>query len=186
MRISTLLFVVVALFAVGVVWGVSMPTNASGAFSEQTEAFRQLAEFIGNLPVGLMFGFILLKNISAVLFSFVLSPIVLIVPIVSLVMNGWLIGTVSNAVVAERSLGYLLAGILPHGVFELPALLIGEAAAMSFGIAAMQAVFDRSRREQLTITMRLDLKYLAFSLCLLVPAALMEVFVTPALLLRSG
>ncbi|MGE5271976.1 MAG: stage II sporulation protein M, partial [Thiohalocapsa sp.] len=39
--------------------------------------------------------------------------------------------------VSEYSVGYLLAGLLPHGIIELPALFIGEAAALGFGSAAM-------------------------------------------------
>jgi stage II sporulation protein M len=184
--VKTWLVVVVILFALGIVWGLSTPAGTSGAFSGETNALQQLADFISGLPLWLMFGFILLKNVSAVLLSFILSPFFLIMPIMSLVINGWLVGAVANTVVAQHSVGYLLIGILPHGVFELPALFIGEAAAISFGVAAMRGVFDKSGRGQLTATLRTDLKYLAISLLLFLPAALMETFVTPMLLKRFG
>ena len=186
MSVKTWLVIAVILFALGIVWGLSTSAGTSGAFSGETNALQQLAEFIAGLPVGLMFGFILLKNISAVLLSFVLSPFFLIMPILSLVINGWLVGAVANTVVAEHSVGYLLVGILPHGVFELPGLFIGEAAALSFGVAAMRAVIDRSGRGQLTATLKTSLKYLAISVLLFLPAALMETFVTPVLLKRFG
>ncbi len=184
MTFKTWLVIVITLFTVGIVWGLSTPSGSPGAFSEETSALQELARIIAKLPAWAMFGFILLKNISAVLFSFVLSPLFLVVPIVSLLMNGWLIGAVANTVVAEQSIGYLLAGLLPHGVFELPALFIAQAAALSFGVAAMRAVFDTSKREELTITLRMNLKYLGISAVLFLPAALIETFVTPLLLRR--
>ena len=184
MTFRTWLVVVISLFAVGIVWGLSTPSGSPGAFSEETTALQGFVDMIGKLPVGAMFAFILLKNIGAVLFSFVLSPLLLVVPIVSLLMNGWLIGFVANTVVAERSVGYLLAGLLPHGVFELPALFIAEAAALSFGVAAMRAVFDRSRGDALTVALKTNLKYVGIAAVLFLPAALIETFVTPLLLGR--
>jgi stage II sporulation protein M len=178
------LIVVVCLFTLGIAWGLSTPRGSPGAFSAETTALQSLVDLIGKLPVGVMFAFILLKNITAVLFSFVLSPLLLVVPIASLVMNGWLIGAVANSVVAERSLGYLLAGLLPHGVIELPALFIGEAAALSFGVAAMRAAFDRSRRDDLSLALRSNLKYVGLAAGLFLPAALIETFLTPHLLGR--
>jgi stage II sporulation protein M len=99
-------------------------------------------------------------------------------------MNGWLIGVVANTVVAERSVGYLLTGLLPHGVFELPALFIGEAAALTFGVAAIRALFDRSRGGALTVALKTNLKYVGVAAALFLPAALIETFVTPLLLRR--
>jgi hypothetical protein len=65
------LVVVVSLFAAGIVWGLSVPSGRTGAFSGETTALQGLVEMIGKLPVGIMFAIILLKNITAVLFSFV-------------------------------------------------------------------------------------------------------------------
>ncbi len=186
MKIKSWVAVVVVLFAAGIIWGLTTPSNTAGAFSGETRALQQLADFITGLPGWLMLGFILLKNVSAVLLSFVLSPLFLALPIVSLIVNGWLIGAVANNVVAQHSVGYLVAGILPHGIFELPALFIGEAAAISFGVAAMRAAFDETKRGQFTGVLKADLKYLGVSVLLFVPAAAMETFVTPLLLKRFG
>jgi stage II sporulation protein M len=178
------LVVVMSLFAAGIAWGLSTPSGSPGAFSAEANALQGLVDIIGSLPAWAMFVIILLKNISAIAFSFVLSPLFLIVPLASLLMNGWLIGVVAHAVVAERSLGYLLRGLLPHGIFELPALFIAEAAALSFGVAAMRAVFDPSRREGIAVALRANLKYLGIAAALFLPAALIEAFVTPLLLDR--
>jgi len=124
----------------------------------------------------------MLKNMSAVLFSFLASPVFLIFPVFSLVFNGWIIGVVSNQVIAQHSVGYLIKGLLPHGIIEIPALFIGEAAAIIFGISIMQAIVSRNKREQLPANLKVSVKYLIISLILFIPAALMETFVTPLLL----
>ena len=184
MNFKPWVLVAVALFSIGLVFGLSLPDSNTGALSAETNALEQLATFINSLPPLAMFGLILLKNVTAVLFGFIMSPLFLVVPVLSLVLNGWLIGAVAGTVVAEQSVGYLLAGLLPHGVFELPALFMGEAAALSFGLAAMQSIAFRGKRDQLTVTLKSDLKYLGISLALFVPAALMETFVTPLFLGR--
>jgi stage II sporulation protein M len=72
--------------------------------------------------------------------------------------------------------------LLPHGIFELPALIIGEAAAFSFGTAAILALFKKERRNLLLPNLKQNLIYLLIAFALLLPAAIIETFVTPLLL----
>ncbi len=88
----------------------------------------------------------------------------------------------SAAVVKEKSIGFLLAGLLPHGIFELPALFLGEAAALSFGAAAVSGLFRADRRPPLLPRLRQSLRYFGLALALLVPAAIVETYVTPLLI----
>ena len=85
-------------------------------------------------------------------------------------------------VLEEESLGFLLAGLLPHGVFELPAFFIAEAAALSFGSMVVLSLFKREKRSMLVPLFRKNLKYLVVSLILLVPAAIVETYITPLLI----
>ena len=100
----------------------------------------------------------------------------------ALTVNGWLIAFVSAAVVQEESLGFVLAALLPHGIFELPALILGQAAALSFGTAAMLALFRRGGENRLIPSLKQNLKYLLLALALLLPAAIIEAYITPLLL----
>jgi stage II sporulation protein M len=100
----------------------------------------------------------------------------------ALTVNGSLLGLISASVIQEKSLGYLLAGIIPHGIFELPAFIIGEAAALNFGTAVILALFIRKRREMLPSTLKQSIKYLAIAFTLLIPAAFIETYITPLLL----
>jgi len=180
------LFVAIFLFGIGfgggLISGLASPGSIAGLFSEDVAALEEFASLLATLPQSSVFLFILIKNTSAVLISFVLSPIFCLVPVVALIINGGLIGFVSALVIQEKSLGYLLAGLLPHGIFELPALIIGETVALSFGTAVLLALIKKERRNQLLPHFRQDLKYLVVALALLLPAALIETYITPLFL----
>ncbi len=176
------LFVAIFLFGIGLVLGLATPTGIDGLLPEDIAALEELADFFAPLPQSTVFVVILIKNVSAILISFALSPIFCLVPVVALTFNGWLIGLVSAAVIQEKSLGYLLAGLLPHGIFELPALIMGEAVAFSFGTAVILALFRKERRNLLLPNFRRNLRYLGLALILLLPAAIIETYVTPLFL----
>ncbi len=76
----------------------------------------------------------------------------------------------------------MLAGLLPHGIFELPALILGEAAALSFGAVVILALFKKERRNLIPPSLKRNLRYLMIALALLLPAAIIETYVTPLLL----
>lgn len=176
------LFVAIALFGIGLIMGLSIPTDVPGGTND--DIVQELAELWAPLPQSQLsfFVFILLKNISALLISFALSPLLALVPVIALTFNGGIIGLVSNLVIEERSLGYLLAGLMPHGIIELPALIIGEAAALSFGVAATLAFFSRERRKLLLPNFKENFRYLSIALALFLPAAIIESFITPLFL----
>ncbi len=176
------LFVALVLFGLGLIMGLSVPTDVPAGSND--DIVQELVGLWGPLPQSLLgfFIFIILKIISALLISFALSPLFALVPVIALTFNGGLIGWVSNLVIEERSLGFLLAGLLPHGIIELPALIIGEAAALSFGVAATLAFFSRERRQQLRPNFKENFRYLTISLALFLPAAMIESFITPLFL----
>jgi stage II sporulation protein M len=89
---------------------------------------------------------------------------------------------ISTIVIQEESLGFVLSGLLPHGVFELPAFILGEAAALSFGAMVVLALFKKEKRNLLLPNLKQNLRYLMMALALLVPAAIIEIYITPLLL----
>ena len=175
------LFIAVFLFGVGIASGLATPADNSLP-SEYITVFEEQFSGILTLPKPLIALFIFLKNTSALLISFALSPIFCLVPVLALFINGLVIAFVSTLVIEEESLGFLLAGLLPHGVFELPALILGQAAALSFGTVVILALFKKERRNLLLPSLKQNLKYLVVALALLLPAAIIETYITPLLL----
>jgi len=176
------IFVAIFLFGIGLVFGLSTPTSFASLISEDIAVLKGLGGLLASLPSALVVVIIFMKNASVLLVSFVFSPIFCLLPILTLTINGWLLAFISVIVSQEKSLGFVLAGLLPHGIFELPALIMGEAAALSFGTAVMLALFKKERRNLLLPSLRQNLKYLMVAFALLLPAAIIETYVTPLLL----
>ncbi len=182
MRYKWWLFIAIFLFGAGLVLGLATPASIISFLSRDIAALEKLADILAPLPQPSVLVLVFIKNVSAILISFILSPIFCLTPVLALIVNGWLLGLVSAAVVQEKSVGYLLAGLLPHGIFELPALIMGEAVAFSFGTAVMLALLKKERRNLLLPNLRQNLRYLTVALVLLLPAAIIETYVTPLFL----
>lgn len=172
------------LFGFGIILGLFKPISIASLPAEDINDLVELADFLATLPSWAVFIIILFKNVTALIISFIFSPFLCLVPVLALILNGWIIGFVSTTVLQEESLGYLLGGLLPHGVFEIPALIIGEAVALSFGTSLIVALFDKEKRKQLLPHFRQNLKYLGVAVTLLLAAAIIEAFITPLVLDR--
>ena len=175
------IFIAISIFGIGLVLGLVTPSGIDSLISEEIAALEELGASLVPFSI-LTLVFIFVKNVVALLVSFVLSPILCLVPILALTANGWLLSFVSASVAQEKSLGYVLAGLLPHGILEIPALIMAQAAALSFGTMTMLALFKKEKRKLLLPNFKKNLKYLLIALALLLPAAIIETYVTPLLL----
>ena len=176
------IIIAIFLFGIGIILGLATPTGTSDLPAEEIAELAELAELLASLPKLVVFIVILIKNITAILISFVLSPLLCLVPVIALALNGWIVGWVSTTVLQEESLGFLLSGLLPHGIFEIPALIMGEAAALSFGAMTVMALVSKRKRTRLLPNLKQNLRYLVLAIVLLVPAAIIETYITPLLL----
>ncbi len=175
------IFVAVGLFAIGMAVGLAIPTDIADFLAEDLATLEELGIILGPFQISTAI-FIFLKNASALLLSFIFSPILCLIPVLALIANGLVLSFVSTLVVQEESLGLLLAALLPHGIFELPALIIGEAAALSFGAMAIVALISKKKRNQLPPNLTRNLRYLMLAFALLLPAAIIETYITPLFL----
>ncbi len=177
------ILVAAGLFTTGMAVGLAMADKASYFFAGEITALEELTRLLDlELFTISMAAFIFLKNTSALLFSFIFSPLLCLVPVLALTVNGGLISFVSVTVIKQESVGLLLAALLPHGIFEIPALIIGEAAALSFGTMTIIALISKKRRNQLTPNLKQNIKYMALAFALLLPAAIIETYITPLFL----
>ena len=138
MELKRWFLIAAAIFGAGLVLGFLLPGNAA---EEILDSFENLAGEAEGLSGFGMFLFLLFNNAVALSISFFFSPLFLIFPVVSLLMNGALITVVGRVFVEENSATALAAGILPHGIIEIPAYLLAQAAALSFGYAILRGLF---------------------------------------------
>ncbi|MBK9208065.1 MAG: stage II sporulation protein M [Anaerolineales bacterium] len=78
-----------------------------------------------------------------------------------------------------------LAGVAPHGIFELPALMIGSAVVLYMGVSIVTPQIGKSMGEVILELLADWTKiFLGVVVPLLAIAALIEAYVTPGLLLN--
>lgn len=92
---------------------------------------------------------IFINNLFAAVKMILLGAILGIIPLISLFSNGILIGVFLKIVTVEsnQSISYFLIGILPHGILEIPAIIIAAAFGMKLGFTLIRAIiwaFSRS------------------------------------------
>lgn len=167
------------LFFSGVIAGFIAPVSFD---VESIAPLGEIVDDLGTLSSPVVFTIILANNLIAISFAFFLSPLFCLVPIFSLAVNGLLIGIVGSVVIEQESFLYLAAGILPHGIIEIPALLIALSAALNFGFTTIKGLFKKETRGMIFPAFITNIKYLALAGVLLVPAAFIETFVTPVFL----
>lgn len=174
LAIATVLFLV-GMF-LGVIAGYSGEMGGSNSIIEELEPLFQFYKPYQPFTVVFLF----FKNLLTAGMAFVLSPLI-VVPAAILLLNGYLLGMVGTIVANEVSLGAALAALAPHGIFEMPALVIAAAAGFRFGIAVLKKIKSRIGRTDFPISTDFEksLRLFVLSAILLFAAAIMETYVTP-------
>lgn len=167
------------VFAAGIMAGLVMPLGSSEAVSRELESLSELSRYLLSLPPFFTALFIFIRNAIVLVLSFLFSPVLCLVPLLTLFANGSFLSYVAVTVARERSLGFVLAGLLPHGVIEVPAMILGEAAALAFGAGVLLSLFRGKGFGLMFASLRANGKLLLIAIGLLLPAAFVEAFITP-------
>lgn len=100
---------------------------------------KQIMDFIKNLLESTkdmsaveLIRFITLNNLQSTLFGIFLGIILGIFPIISAISNGYLLGYVSSLSVAQSGI-LSLWKLLPHGIFEIPAVFLSLGLGLKLG-----------------------------------------------------
>lgn len=181
------IFVALLLFGIGLILGftlgLDMPVAIADLLTDNLTALEQRIASLEPFQLSTM-AFVFVNNCMALLLSFVFSPILCLMPIMVLTINGWLLAYISAAAIEEASVAFALAGLLPHGIFELPAFIMGEAAALSFGMTVMSVLLKEDKKKWLISGIKRNGKYMGIAVALLLLAAIIETFLTPLVLVR--
>lgn len=96
------------------------------------EFFREILEKTEGLSQTGLIGFIFLNNLKSSFYSMILGFFFGVFPLLSSLSNGYLLGFVSSLSVSENG-AFSLWRILPHGIFELPAIFISLGLGLKLG-----------------------------------------------------
>ncbi len=166
---------------------VNLPAHAlsQATLDEALKAIRSM--LLDQTPDGLSSALLFWHNLRAELVMVGLGVFSFgVLSLLALIANFVLIGAVLGLVqlVNLSPLTVFMAGILPHGLFELPSIILACAVILHFGLRLVTPESGRSIGETLIVTLADVVKILvAVCLPLLLIAALVEANLTPRILL---
>jgi len=155
----------VAIYAAGLLIGLVFP----GRFEIFLDSFRKLATRFAGRSVPVLIAMIFLQNFFASFVSMWAGALLGLVPLAAAVTNGMLLGVVLSA--AYGNFGHIILKLLPHGIFEMPAVFI------SWGLGIWRGAWLFRRRREITFRERATNAYRIFFavvLPLLLIAAIIE------------
>lgn len=180
--ILAIVLIFAAFYAVGYVAVMTVPdvgnTVVSG-FKQEVSPLKELT------PLGLMLG-IFANNAFKCLLVIVLGLALGIAPIIFILANGLILGIVIGVTMKSTSLLYVLVGVVPHGVIELPMVFISAAIGLKLGMDVLRAILGKNVNVVDKLVESLMI-FIIWIFPLLFLAAFVETFVTgPILYLLFG
>lgn len=135
------IYFMIGLFLIFVLIGFLIPAPP--------ELTKQILEYIQNLvkqTEGMnaleLTNFIFVNNLQSSFFSFIFGFFFGIFPILAAIANGYLVGFVAALTISENSF-FVLWRLLPHGIFELPAIFIS----LGFGLRLGSFIFAKKKKQ---------------------------------------
>jgi stage II sporulation protein M len=169
------------LLALGAVMGILSATHFFTIDTRFSESLRSFTQAFTGLPKPLLALAIFLNNAIKTFFVLILGIVGGVLPVCFLLLNGYALGFVLYLSIQSKGLVPSLLAIAPHGVFELPAVLLGASTGILIGVRATRRLF-RKLDTTLTHELRRGLRFFwSIVLPLLLFAAFVEAFITSAL-----
>jgi len=104
------------------------------------EFIEELLRITEGMSQGELISFIFLNNLQSSFFGMIFGIALGIFSLMTSIMNGYLLGFVSSRVVYEEGI-LVLWRLLPHGIFELPALLLSTGLGLKLGLPFIYRYF---------------------------------------------
>ena len=160
-------WVIIGIFLFSAVIGFLFPIF----FTETIAEFiAELEEKTAGMNFFSLLVFILKNNTTSAFLGMILGLILGIFPVIMDFMNGYVLGFVSNKAVGEEGFSVLLR-LLPHGIFEIPALFLSLGLGLRLGIS----LFMWDAKKKLVYNLKNSLRvFIYIILPLLIIAAIIE------------
>ncbi len=165
------LFFAAALFVAAFLTGVFAPPALKRGL---VDAFQAATEPYASQSGGVVFLFVLVNNLTATILMLLLGVAFGIPTMFGVVSNGLVLGVLWIQAAGISGYGRAVLAVLPHGVFEIPAMLLAAAYGLWLGMAVLQRARGRNVlpvKGRVTYALR---KYAEMVLPLLVIAAAIE------------
>ncbi len=180
-RLGAYFIASVILLGVGMAIGVALVSRFPEVARQLEGSLTAFVKTFRGLPPLQLAAAIFLNNALKTLLVIVLGTVLGAVAVLFLVANGAALGIVVYLSIQSRGLWASLLVLLPHGVLELPAVLLGTSVGLMLGGHFINRLRGKAQTP-LGTELRGALKFfLAAIVPLLLAAALVEAFITPIL-----
>jgi stage II sporulation protein M len=160
------IYFAMAVYAAGLLFGFLFP----GRFEVFLDSFRKLAAKFAGRGVPVLIVMIFLQNFFASFVSMWAGALFGLVPVAAAATNGILLGVVLSAA-AHGNLGRALWKLIPHGIFEMPAVFISWGLGIWLGTWLFRRRRETAFRERAARAYRI---FFAMVVPLLLLAAIIE------------
>ncbi len=134
------IIIIVAIFLISAVIGLSFPYN----FRILDNLLKNIINETQGLNTFQLILFILQNNLQAAFYGLLLGIFFGIMPIMNALLNGVVLGYVFSIAKDEGGL-LTIWRILPHGIFELPAIFIS----LGLGLKLGMVIFSKNKSKEL-------------------------------------
>jgi len=165
------IYAAIGIFFVSAIIGFLFSDN----FSFFNDFLKELVGKIEGLNTFELIWFIFQNNVLSAFFAMTLGIFLGIFPVVNAIMNGTVLGYVFSLASAREGFSVILL-LLPHGIFELPAVFIALGLGMRFGMF----IFAKNKKQEFNERLSGSIKvFFTVVLPLLAIAAIIEgIFIT--------
>jgi stage II sporulation protein M len=180
-RLRSYLIASLTLFALGIIAGLVAVYQIPSIADHFQNTLANFVRIFAGLPPLKLAGAIFLNNAFKTLCAILLGLFLGIVPVIFLVANGVALGVAMSISTQARGLWPSVLAILPHGIFELPAVFLGTSIGLLIGAQTAQRLAGRA---EISIGAEVlqGVKYFCSVIVpLLLLAAFVEAFLTAAL-----
>jgi len=174
------LILAASIFFVSHVLGVLVGQNTAEGLIRQFGGILGPLAPMGNLSL-LLFLIIFINNAIKALGLVCLGILLGVPPVFFVGLNGFILGGFSSALESVNGWRYVVASFVPHGVIEIPVILLATALGLTLGMESLKWLVRRDSRVKLQLADCLKV-YLKLILPGLAAAAIIEVFVTPLIM----
>jgi len=123
------IFSLILFFTIGII-GFIFPIFFVEEIKNFIQELIQLTAGMNSFELTL---YIIYNNIKSAIFAIVLGIAFGILPIGIIILNGYVLGFISNKTASVEGI-FILWKLLPHGIFEIPAVLLSTALGLKLGL----------------------------------------------------
>jgi len=174
------LILATSIFFVTVILGTLVGQNIVEELMGQLETALGPLASTGNLSI-LLFLIVFINNAVKALGLVFLGILLGLPPLLIVGLNGFVLGGLGSALESAKGWTYVIASFVPHGVIEIPLILLATALGFTVGMESLKWLRRRESKvkSQLSDCLRVYLKWILPGLAV---AAAIEAFVTPLLM----